>query len=303
VIALPTMESLSKAPEEIVEVLLAQVGVSFSRFRMIHPFAEAFMEESIKRHGQLLPILVGKVDNRLELLDGFKRFRAYRKLGITTIKARVLHSSLRALKAAMLEANWKARTITEMEEAMVLQSLYREDGLTQVEIATLLGRHKSFVCRRVGLLERLCDEVLNHIRLGLIRASHARHISQLPRGNQEAALACIVKHRLTCRETEKLVALLMERHRSEHDAILWLPLDILDQRTPPRPPKKQIEQPSPLYTDLWRLEQACTPLKIDFEMLNVSLLAEKERQKIVSLFPILENIVKDMRGFYGAVCS
>ena len=37
----------------------------------------------------------------------------------------------------------RGRSISESEEAMVLSSLYREDGLTQTEIALLLGRHKS----------------------------------------------------------------------------------------------------------------------------------------------------------------
>ena len=37
-------------------------------------------------------------------------------------------------------------------------ALVREDGLSQVEVAGLLGRHKSWVHRRLALLERLCDE-------------------------------------------------------------------------------------------------------------------------------------------------
>ena len=39
-----------------------------------------------------------------------------------------------------------------------MQALVREDGLSQVEAAELLGRHKSWVCRRLALLERLGDE-------------------------------------------------------------------------------------------------------------------------------------------------
>ena len=34
-----------------------------------------------------------------------------------------------------------------------MHALVREDGLTQVEAAELLGRHKSWVCRRLALLE------------------------------------------------------------------------------------------------------------------------------------------------------
>ena len=43
------------------------------------------------------------------------------------------------------------------EEALVVHSLSHEDGLSQGEIAVLLGRHKSWVCRRLSLVERLSD--------------------------------------------------------------------------------------------------------------------------------------------------
>jgi hypothetical protein len=33
--------------------------------------------------------------------------------------------------------------------------LVREDGLSRFEVAALLGRHKSWVCRRLALLAKL----------------------------------------------------------------------------------------------------------------------------------------------------
>jgi len=67
---------------------------------------------------------------------------------------------------------------------MILQSLHRDDGLSQIEIATLLGRDKSWVSRRISLIERLADEVRRHLELGLISASVGRELARLPRGNQ-----------------------------------------------------------------------------------------------------------------------
>ena len=40
----------------------------------------------------------------------------------------------------------------------IVQALVREDGLSQVEAAVLLNKHKSWVCRRLALLERLGAE-------------------------------------------------------------------------------------------------------------------------------------------------
>src|SRR5216110_2888495 len=48
---------------------------------------------------------------------------------------------------------------SELEEAWIVQALVREDGLSQSEVAELLGRHQSWVCRRLALLEKLCADV------------------------------------------------------------------------------------------------------------------------------------------------
>lgn len=109
----------------------------------------------------------------------------------------------RVCKAATPQLNWSDRSINEMEEALVLQSLHREDGLTQIEIATLLGRDKSWVSRRISLVERLSEEVQEDIRLGLLSVMTSRELAKLPRGNQKEAAEAILKGRYTTREAGK----------------------------------------------------------------------------------------------------
>ena len=84
-----------------------------------------------------------KNGRRLHRIDGFKGLRACQNLGQGTLKAMIMKVSGRVCKAAMVELNWSGRSINEMEEAVVVQSLHREDGLTQMEIVTLIGRDKS----------------------------------------------------------------------------------------------------------------------------------------------------------------
>src|ERR1019366_6473091 len=71
-------------------------------------------------------------------------------------------------KAAILGLNRDQRPVRELEEAWVVQGLVRDDGMTQVEAAHLLGRHKSWVCRRLALLEKLSAVVKEDLRLGLV---------------------------------------------------------------------------------------------------------------------------------------
>ncbi len=48
----------------------------------------------------------------------------------------------------MIHLNMKGKTIADLEKGMVIHSLHREDGLSQVQIAKLLDRHKSWEGRR-----------------------------------------------------------------------------------------------------------------------------------------------------------
>ena len=113
----------------------------------------------------------------------------------------------------------------------MVQSLCREDGLSQVEVAGLLGRHKSWVCRRLSLVERLGEEALEHIRLGLIPASIGRELARLPRGNQPAALRTILKYRFGSRESAHLISLLLQRPKWDWQTLLNFPEPILSERT------------------------------------------------------------------------
>lgn len=223
----------------IIEAALEEIGESFGSFRLPDPRSNEAMAGSIRKYGQTSPVVVGPKENGVyELVDGFKRLYACRKLGRPTLTARVLPAGRRALKAAVIQLNWAQRSIGDLDEALVLRSLYREDGLTQPEIGALLGRHKSWVCRRISLIERLCDEVVEQIRLGLCQASVGRELARLPRGNQESALQTILKYRFNYRETALLVDLLLKSPRWDQEALLGFPAQILEDRRPPRPPMK-----------------------------------------------------------------
>lgn len=286
---------------EMVDIPVNAMGESYGRFRLIHPSSEASVLESMRQFGQILPIVVvgGMEPHRYELIDGFKRLRACRKLGLKTIQARVLSLGVRPVKAAILQLNWKARSIREVEEAMIVQSLHREDNLSQVEIALLLGRHKSWVCRRISLMEKLCDEVLSYIKLGLIGPGHGRQLTRLPRGNQQPALSAIIKHRLCCRETEKLVAMLIERPRWEHQALLHLPLEILNDRSAPHPSRERKaahpEEPS-LVQRLRDLEQSCECLVLDLDARDLDPLSPQEREILLTTTESLRKLLDRMRN-------
>lgn len=218
-----------------ITVLLQAIGERYADLRIIQPQAEKAMQRSMQRYGQLTPVVVGQDNGRYEMVDGFKRLRAGRRLGYERLQARVMAGGRRAMKAAIIYLNTKARTIADIESAMVIRSLHREDHLSQVQIAVLLNRHKSFVCRRLKLVEKLSDEVLEHLKLGLINITIGRELSRLPAGNQAKALSTILKYRFTGSETANLVRLVLQNPRCSHDKILSFPEEILNERHEDRP--------------------------------------------------------------------
>ena len=219
-----------------ITIPVNDIGLRYSVLRIIQPKADKAMERSMSRYGQLTPVVIGTgPDDRYEMVDGFKRLRAGRKLGYSVIEAKVMPGSERVMKAAIIHLNVRARTIAELETALVIQSLYRKNGLSQVEIAALLDRHKSFVCRRLQLVEKLDADVIEHLKLGLINITIARQLVRLPAGNQAKALGTILKYRFTGNETAKLVGLLLQNPRWNNEKILSFPAQILNERQESRP--------------------------------------------------------------------
>jgi ParB/RepB/Spo0J family partition protein len=228
--------SFLKMKEElyIEEIAVSEIGERYGAFRIVSPRADAAMVQSIRKYGQISPVVCVKGQGGYELIDGFKRLRACRRLNQGTLRAKTMEVSGRVCKAAIIQLNYSGRSINEMEEALVLQSLHREDGLTQVEIAALLGRDKSWVSRRISLMERLSEEVQEDIRLGLISVITGRELAKLPRGNQKEAAEAIFKRRYTTREATKLIGYLLSRPRWEYSVILASPWEVVEPR-PSRP--------------------------------------------------------------------
>jgi hypothetical protein len=75
-------------------------------------------------------------------------------------------------------------------------------------VGALLGRHKSWVCRRLALIERLEEAAQAELKVGLLRPTCARQLVRLPPGNQDALLAVIRREALSALEVSGVVNLL-----------------------------------------------------------------------------------------------
>jgi len=208
-------------------VALAELGQRYRRYRLADPEAEEAMAGSLRRWGQLAPVVACVRSDRLELLDGFKRHGAARQIAGMTLSVRILEVDEPTAKAAILGLNRGQRATRELEEAWIVQGLVRDDQMTQVEAAHLLGRHKSWVCRRLALLEKLSVAVKEDLRLGLVGPSLARQLTRLPAGNQEALLALTRRETLTAQEVSGVIDLLTGASAEQAAFVLEKPREAL----------------------------------------------------------------------------
>ena len=197
-----------KGEATAIEVAPDEVGEALLEVRLCVPEAQLQMRKSLSKLGQLTPVQVYREGGKLELIDGFKRLHAARAMSWSSLRAEVQRVDAAGAKVRLWQCNAGAG-LSEIEEAWVVRALYRNDKLTQPQIGQLLMRHKSWVCRRLMLVEGLSDAVTADVRLGLLSASAVRELARLPRGNQDEAAQAATSRGLTSRQVMRLVDALL----------------------------------------------------------------------------------------------
>ena len=219
------------ASDAIESVELDVLDERYGALRLVRPRQEQAVTESMSRLGQLVPLVTCRRDERLAIVDGFKRLHAARRLELPCLTVRVLPLSEQAAVASLYSLNRHGRGLLDLEEAFVVRSLVREQGLSQAEAGELLGRHASWVSRRLALLERLDEQVQNDVRVGLVSSTMAREIVRLPRGNQTEVAAAVHRAALSSREATVFVDLFAKStDRDQQQALLDGPREAVERQ-------------------------------------------------------------------------
>jgi ParB-like chromosome segregation protein Spo0J len=192
-----TMQSERRAP-------ITALGERHASLRLSGEEPVLQMRRLLERHGQLTALSVYETETGLEVVDGFKRLRAARLLDWKELRVHVLGEDFATAAAAIVLLN-EAHGLTELEQGWVCRLLHRDQGLPQREVGRLLSRHKSWVCRRLLLVEQLDEAVQAHVRLGLLAPRTACELARLPRGNQLRAAEVVIRRGLTTAQAARLV--------------------------------------------------------------------------------------------------
>lgn len=172
-----------------------------------HMAEEALAElaESIKAQGVMQPILVRSAGGRFEIIAGERRWRAARMAGLTSVPVLVKEiADQQALAAALIE-NIQREDLNPLEEAVGIERLIKEFGLTHQAIAQTLGRSRTAVTNLLRLLE-LAPPVRELLAEGQLDMGHARALLALPVAGQLELAREAAQRGYSVREVEARVA-------------------------------------------------------------------------------------------------
>ena len=163
------------------------------------------LEQSIREHGVLQPVIVQIGENGYELVVGERRWRASKKAGLKKIPAIIREvTDTESLEIALIE-NLNRQDLNPIEEADGFARLADEFGLTQEQIAKRMGKSREAVANTLRLL-KLPRRVKEDLVAGRLAMGHARALLGLNLDKDiEVLRQEIVGKGLNVRQTEARV--------------------------------------------------------------------------------------------------
>ncbi|MDD4839747.1 MAG: ParB/RepB/Spo0J family partition protein [Clostridia bacterium] len=170
------------------------------------------MSASMEMHGVLQPLLLKpQTGERYLIIAGERRFRAALMAGLKTVPAIIKDLPLQQIKEISLIENLQREDLNAIEAAEGIKELMENHSLRQEDVATRLGKSRSYVANTMRLLN-LPEEVLDMVRAGKLSSGHARAMITID--DQEYLLNLAkqtVQYKLTVREVEERVRLYFTR--------------------------------------------------------------------------------------------
>lgn len=205
---LASLEEVDVQTETLVDISLNELRPN--PYQPRKTFDETSLKElanSIAHSGVFQPIIVRKSAVKgYEIIAGERRFRASKLAKKETIPAIIRDFDEEAMMQVAVLENLQREDLNPLEEAEAYKMLMDNLKLTQVEVATRLGKSRPYIANYLRLLTlpQLAKEMLQDERLSM---GQARTLLGLKNKEEMLKLAnrC-VKENLTVRQLERLVA-------------------------------------------------------------------------------------------------
>lgn len=143
-------------------------------------------------------------DGKYKLLAADRDFYAAKSIGAKEISVRIYRFSEENADAFSCIETLKNNTESTLDEGYLMRRLVEEFGLTQDDVASLIGRSRPAVANTLRLLT-LAPEVIGLIESNQLSAGHARTLVRVPQNQQLAFAQECIKNEYSVREMESAV--------------------------------------------------------------------------------------------------
>lgn len=173
------------------------------------------LAESIRNNGLLQPLTVRpSEDGRFELIAGERRLIAARMVGLSKIPCILMNVDDEKSAVFALIENIQRQNLGFFEEAIAIDKLIRDFGMSRDDVSKKLGKAQSTIANKLRLLSLTEEERLKIAQEGLTER-HARALLRLEDGKMRArALGIIADKHLTVAESERMITQMLGRKKN-----------------------------------------------------------------------------------------
>lgn len=162
------------------------------------------LADSIKAYGIMEPIIVRGTKGGYEIVMGERRWRATRKIGLTTIPALIKSIDDDEMAVLALIENMQREDLNPLEVAESLKGLMDDQALTQSEVSSMVGKSRAYVANLLRLL-KLPEKVREYIAEGKLTGGHGKAIAMIEGEQAQLKMADrAVKDGLSVHDIERI---------------------------------------------------------------------------------------------------
>ena len=211
--------------KQIREIDFHLLDLRYSHTRIKNDKALARMQNSVHTYGQIVPALAVPAADKFVLIDGYLRLSALKACGRDCIKVLLMDEEPGSLLTLLAKTD--DRQLETVEQATLIQELHNRFSYSFTEIARRLGKDKSWVKRRLDILESLPEEVLVAVMNGAVSSwAASRVLVPLSRANEQDCIELtrkIIADPLSTRELVSLYDHYKTSNRTVRDRIVANP--------------------------------------------------------------------------------
>ncbi len=161
------------------------------------------LSKLIKKNGLLQPIIVKRLDDGFEIIEGKKRFFACSQNNLNEIDVIIVENDEDFDDFNLIEAN-QSSGLNPIEEALIYQRIINKENITQSELAKKLNLTQGTVANKIRLL-KLPEFVKDLVVNNFLSERHARALLKVKDEDLENVCNKIIEKKYTVKATESYI--------------------------------------------------------------------------------------------------